>query len=211
MIDSIKCTPLFPSSVFVLDLKDDFSKLKNLKKYFYNETEYGKNAYLTKRLDVLNDFPEEKEVLKLHVDFIKNEFLLYKNVDFEITTSWGTKCVSGGYSQYHQHKNSFYSAVFYYDDDYENCGDLQFQNFHNPSSFYINSGQVSLHTAEIWNFDIAPNRLIVFPSYLYHRIKPSKNQSKERYSLAFNLYPVGNYGENDSSVNVEIANELRYK
>ena len=42
------------------------------------------------------------------------------------------------------------------------------------------------------------NSLVLFPSYLSHRI--AEHQSKKiRRSLAFNIVPVGSYGEYDSS------------
>jgi len=44
------------------------------------------------------------------------------------------------------------------------------------------------------------NSLVLFPSYLSHRI--AEHQSKKiRRSLAFNIVPVGSYGEYDSSYN----------
>ena len=46
------------------------------------------------------------------------------------------------------------------------------------------------------------NSLVLFPSYLSHRI--AEHQSKKiRRSLAFNIVPVGGYGEYDSSYNTK--------
>ena len=41
-----------------------------------------------------------------------------------MTTSWGTKTDKNGFCQFHNHKNSVYSAVFYYDEI--NSGNLEF-------------------------------------------------------------------------------------
>ena len=49
-----------------------------------------------------------------------------------------------------------------------------------------------------WRLEPKKNRLVVFPSYLYHKIE--KNTSDEvRHSLAFNVMPDGIIGQNDST------------
>ena len=49
------------------------------------------------------------------------------------------------------------------------------------------------------------NQLILFPSYLKHRICEQKSD-KTRYSLAFNIVPIGGYGYGDSQYNTEWFN-----
>ena len=41
--------------------------------------------------------------------------------------------------------------------------------------------------------------IIFFPSDIQHKIAENKT-NKDRYSLAFNFYPVGNIGVRDSNV-----------
>ena len=49
-----------------------------------------------------------------------------------------------------------------------------------------------------WFMYPQPKLLLFFPSYLRHKINIHKI-SKIRKSLAFNIIPVGKYGEGDSS------------
>ena len=44
--------------------------------------------------------------------------------------------------------------------------------------------------------------LLFFPSYLWHTIL-NNHSDKPRYSLAFNLIPLGHYGSGDSTYNTE--------
>ena len=46
------------------------------------------------------------------------------------------------------------------------------------------------------------NMLLFFPSYLWHTIL-NNHSDKPRYSLAFNLIPLGQYGSGDSTYNTE--------
>ena len=51
------------------------------------------------------------------------------------------------------------------------------------------------------SFELKPekNKLIFFPSYLRHKIKIHKGDTV-RYSLAFNIIPIGDVGYYDSFV-----------
>lgn len=198
---NVSCVPLFPSSVFTLNVDDDFSKLLKLKEYNYKKQKIGHLCYSTLSKDVLNQFPKEKEKLQIYFDSVKDNILSFKNTKFNITTSWGTKCESGGYSQYHHHRNCMYSAIFYYD-DCDDVGDLEFENFYRRDSFEIVPDSYNLHNSVEWKFTPVKNLLIIFPSYLHHRIGYNPSQVNNRYSLALNFHPCGEYGRGDSSISL---------
>ena len=57
-------------------------------------------------------------------------------------------------------------------------------------------------SATSWSIKPEVKKMILFPSYLEHAIL-EHNEDTIRYSLAFNLYPVGEYGIGDSTHNTD--------
>ena len=115
-----------------------------------------------------------------------------------------TKTEPGGFCQYHRHKNSYYSGVLYHNKTNSiDSGNLMF------TDDGIKLESMLLNDPTEWNIlnsrrmIIEPdsNLLVFFPSILRHRISKYTG-TDNRYSLAFNLYPVGKIGDGDSSVTV---------
>jgi len=195
---NISCVPLFPSSILTLNVEDEFSNLLKLKEYEYLENSCGNLCYSTNSIQILDDFPAEKEKLQSYFDLIKDSVLRYKDTQFKITTSWGTKCEPMGGSQYHQHRNCMYTAVLYYD-ECDNVGNLEFENFDKKGSFEVKPDSYNIHNSTEWKIHPVKNLLVIFPSYLYHRIGCNPDQTYDRYSLALNFHPYGQYGDSDST------------
>ena len=151
-------------------------------------------------LRILEKYPILKKILlNKFYEFIKTSNLEYNN-RFEISTSWLTKSENKQRSNMHNHKNSFYSGVYYYEDKYEsNCGNLQ---IHNPllplSDFLIEPESRNDFNVQIFEIYPQPRLLVFFPSYIEHQFLPNYSDIP-RYSLAFNVVPIGLYGCVDSS------------
>lgn len=197
--------PAFFAPIFCIDVNEDFSFLQQLQ----TEIKFRKifkdgenNSYGSENLNVLEVFPKEKNTLMDYFNFIKDNFFHYKNTEFKMTTSWITKTPYMGYSNVHTHANSFMSGVFYYDEYEKETSPIIFERFNFPSSnFQITSEQTNELTCS--NYTIFPNKnlLVLFPSYLYHRIG-FNNSKKDRYSLAFNIIPQGKFGMDDSALEI---------
>jgi uncharacterized protein (TIGR02466 family) len=199
--------PSFPTNIVVFNLKEDYSKLLEEIKIntewsdVYNETSADSNR--TVDLKLLNRFPEFYKSFLLQFNKFKNQILRLEDVEFAISSSWGTRTKENGFCQYHLHANSYYSGVFYFQDVVEG-GELEFEN---PSS---NRGGFSAEPVE-WNYfnyeiyKIKPkkNMLLFFPSILRHKINKVKDVG-DRYSLAFNLIPVGQFGRGDSALDINL-------
>ena len=193
--------PLFSSPVANIGVKTNMSVLEKLKTIEYRKTNEiaSCETYTTVSNSVLDEFPEQKETLLEYFYYYKDEHLKFVSTDFRITTSWGTKTNPGGYSQYHNHKNSAFSGVFYYDD--MSGGDIEFSSTNlDPQSFQFNNpSEINLLNMRLFRITPKKNTLLFFPSYLIHRV--TANQSPNaRYSLAFNLIPTGTIFAGDSSV-----------
>lgn len=189
---------LFPVCVPIIHVDENTDELKTYDGEFQTIT-YS-TCSQSKDLRVLERYPKTKKILLDYFRKFSNEVLEY-NSDYGITTSWLTRTKEGQSSNFHNHKNSFWSGVYYYDDYDGDVADIQFTN---PLSIY-NQYELNIVNPNIANSNLSyitpsANSLVLFPSYLSHRI--AEHQSKKiRRSLAFNIVPVGGYGEYDSSYN----------
>ena len=127
----------------------------------------------------------------------KNNVMRYENTDFKITTSWLTKTEYGQKSNYHNHGNCMFSAVFYINQsDNSESGNIVFTKYENKR-FNIKPVEHNLFNSETWTFNPQKHDLIIFPSETYHRVK-THLLKENRYSLALNFMPVGHIGVYDS-------------
>ena len=189
----MKIIQAFPTPVIVDFIEKRVDQLDIPNQKFVSVRNQVAGQYTTKNQRILKDYPR---VEKIFLEAFKKIPLEYKN-DFKITTSWCTRMDKGLYSQYHNHKNTFWSGVFYPEDS---DGDIEFRNpCTNLTSFFIEPKEYNIYNANGYYVKPRKNMIIFFPSYLEHRICAHKNENP-RYSLAFNMVPIGDYGDGDSSI-----------
>ena len=195
---------LFSKVVFETKLdytKKDLDKLvKEFKKFNIKDTgEQSSNTKATESKYILNNVKFKsikKDILSQFYRF-KDSVLKYENTDFDITTSWLALSNSENEGVSHNHRNSFYSGVYYLKVP-EKSGGISFIDY-NSQNFYITPTVENSYNSTKWAFEVKENLLLFFPSETYHTIL--KNHSKdERISLSFNLVPNGKFGLNDSEL-----------
>ena len=160
------------------------------------------DIHISKNTKVLKDLPELERIFAEKVNFYIKEVYEWM-IDIQFTKSWVTKAYPGGYSQPHYHANSLLSGIYY---PFGNEGfKIMFKSPSPVISFWdmsdINFPSSSIYSAKEITFDTSDNLLIIFPSYLRHRVMP--NNSKEtRYSLAFNIFPKGKISNDDTEITI---------
>ena len=198
---TINVLPLFASNVFYFYIDEDTSEL-NCNDFEWNDIGQPlvpkSKTYITDSIKVLDKYPKTKKILLDKFNEIAKNVLEFE-CEFEIGTSWMTKIKPGGHSHYHSHKNYFYSGVYYFGNSYsQDSGHIQFTSPVNQLyDYYINNTK-SIHTSRYWEIPPASKKLILFPSYLEHVVMENK-EDVDRYSLAFNMFPIGKYGSVDST------------
>jgi uncharacterized protein (TIGR02466 family) len=203
--------PLFPSIIFQSKLENNYDDIFEQ----FKQTNFVKNKhFLLEKNDNKCYHSSDYYILKNHknlkndilqcFNYFKNNIMHYENTDFQITTSWITKVDLNSVSHYHNHKNSFYSGVLYFD-DLVDCGPIEFTNTNlTPQSFSVNlPTEYNIHNCSTWQIHPSKNNIIFFPSYLNHRVSLHLSDTP-RYSLAFNLIPIGVFGNFDSTLAINI-------
>ena len=181
--------PIFPSSVYAMYLKDDVSEFFNSIIGSVNFGTYGAdNPHTVSKFTLLDDYPEMK---KLFTDIslqVLSEVAGAKKV--KMTTSWLTAIEPDETPVMHRHTNSWFSGVYYFQDS--PYTGLEFKNPIERDIDLVTKGSLLN-----WRLQPKKNMLIIFPSYLHHKIE--KNTFDEvRHSLAFNVMPDGATGDVDS-------------
>ena len=193
----------FASHIFCSYLDDNFSRLAEQKQelHYVDIRKEGKaNSGGTSCQLILDQFQDEKIALLRAFHEVNTEKLKYLNTEFKISTSWISKTPPGGFSNFHTHANSFMSGILYFDEYDDNSGPLELASFNFPeNSFQLVPTEFNEYNSQEYTIYPSKNLLILFPSYLYHRIG-TNNSSETRYSLAFNIVPSGTIGMHDSTL-----------
>jgi len=190
--------PLFPSPVSFSRLDISDVEILNENNFEFIKTgDDSEQSYITKDIRVLEQYPRLKKLILDNFTEYMREYFTYEQ-EFLITTSWMTKIGTGCRSSFHNHKNSFYSGVYYFGECDEHTGRLEFNNpLTDLSSYQLIPKEYSIQSSDSWKIRPQKNLVVFFPSYLYHRIGEHSGE-KTRFSLAFNIVPIGSYGHRDS-------------
>jgi len=196
MENNLHVFQVFSSNIVTHIIEKNTDVLKKETKFANNDyqKDTGRDNYR-----VLEKYPKVKKILlEKYKKFAREELNYTEN--FVMTTSWLTKIETGEHSQQHCHKNSFYSGIYYFDDyEQDKGGKLEFQTpLLNLPDFYLVPKEWNILNSNALVITPAKNLLVLFPSYLLHRILPYHGTSI-RKSLSFNIVPTGSYGRGDSS------------
>ena len=188
-----------------LQLNDELI-LKDLKKLQYESCDDDINIqnitklFMSKNTDVLSILTDGDSIKEKFKNIIKDSLKdMGINQDFEIQNNWSTLVKSNGFSEIHYHANYWLSAVYYPSGTLEDNIKIEFSRpqiipwdvTNNPiDSFFFNNKCKQI---------VKKGDLIVFPSYLKHRIFYYFG-NLDRYSVAMNIVPIGKIGRNDSMV-----------
>ena len=195
---------LFPTPLIILKVDEDTDDLKSCDNYKFNSQNVDDAQYFERNdgKRILEEYPKIRDILLDKFKFIARDYMQYRDKDYIITTSWLTNTTKHTSSSTHKHQNSFWSGVYYYQDDYPiKTAPI---TFHNPiqeiTSFNYADDDIETYNLKNTNtFSVKPESktLLLFPSYLYHQIM-EHDINTNRLSLAFNIMPNCEFGNMDS-------------
>ena len=187
--------PICSNTLFIyrLDIKNDLT-LKFKKEKF---TSFEEGSHLiSQNLNILKKYKNLNKEINRAIDATLKERLMLKNIKYRIFSSWLTKSEPKTFSESHSHSNSWLSGIYY------PKGDPGFSvKFFNDitTQFSTTPTEYNIYNSAAWTIIPQDNYLILFFSQLRHKIMPN-NSTKDRFSLAFNILPQGQFGEIDSQV-----------
>lgn len=198
--------PAFSTPIGVFKIKEslNFYNIKNYKfKKIFSE-DVGNNCFITESKKILNDYETEKKIIYNYLNYYLKGILKFTDVDFSITSSWATKLEKNSHSHRHDHKNCYLTGVLFFDEFYaQDSGLLEiYSPYEHLSSYEFLPTEINEYNTKVFSFVPEKNLLVLFPSYLKHATSPNFSNCT-RYSIAFNVIPVGVYGVGDNLTNLK--------
>ena len=141
----------------------------------------------------MHELPQFKplvdELFKMQHEIFKQEWL---DRQPRLGNMWANINYKGGYNKPHIHPNSLFSGVYYVQAE-PNCGKIVLYDprpgIQSNMPARIN-GQPPEHLWREVHLDAKVNRIIMFPSWLWHSVEP--NESNDiRISVSFNFIQNG--------------------
>jgi uncharacterized protein (TIGR02466 family) len=149
------------------------------------------NRYVL-RHDTLAKLREFTEVCV--AEYLKAIYAPKYDVSLRLTQSWLNYTKPGEWHHKHAHPNSFVSGVLYFKAAKERDKIYFYKDGY--QQIKLPTDQWNLHNSESWWFEVGAGDLMLFPSSLTHMVETV--QGDDRVSLAFNTFPVGYVGEEES-------------
>ena len=204
----LKVREMFSIPLLKMKVWEDTDELLECEDYILSKVQIdspdqARFANSSDKYRILERYPRTKKIL---LDYTRSALdRMGYSCRFDISTSWLTYNAKGEHVQLHNHKNCYWSAVYYYGyyGDRNSGGQLDILNpLPDMSSYKPNIKNVNKFTTPITK--IIPERkdLIIFPSFLNHTVTPVESDMP-RKSLAFNIVPIGNFGDADSTYDTD--------
>jgi uncharacterized protein (TIGR02466 family) len=127
--------------------------------------------------------------------YMANTYAPKFDVKLQITQSWMNYTKPGQFHHKHAHPNSFLSGVFYINADPEKDKIYFFKDGY--ERIKLETENWNLFNSESWWVPVETNKLVLFPSNFTHMVQTVEAE-KTRVSLAFNTFPKGYIGNDDS-------------
>lgn len=182
--------PLFPSALYKSKFRPlSAEELRVIDQYPVHKQQLGNH---TSSAPYFLDEPgleNLKADFQKHIDNYAKEIVKVAH-EFYITNSWKNVTKPNEQHIIHNHSNSIISGCFYIRSSY-----IQPTiSFHRMSSPYLLTWEAEEFTpfnSLEWTIPVEDNDIILFPSSLYHYVKPNTS-NKDRLSIAFNTFVRGN-------------------
>ena len=190
---------IFPSPVYIAKRDSDLTSNEEkdissiVKEGMHKNTgnSVSDNSYIfNDKLEKIKEFCEQH--IKVYVEQVMNP---KEKLDFYITQSWINVTKPGEFHHKHAHQNSIISGVFYIAAEEDDKITFSDPNAQVKELIEFEQKAYNLWNSSNWFFPSITNELILFPSWLGHRVEPNEKATTDRISIAFNTFVRGNLGE----------------
>jgi uncharacterized protein (TIGR02466 family) len=195
--------PLYESKIAITEKVLNFIENTKYVRMFLENGFYTENKYV---LEDENLKELKNNIMEKVNDFVYNILKISKKQKFNLENSWINKHMINDWAQEHSHSNSILSGVYYIKTN-ENSGNICFHKDKNYINLFYPSINFSYEEENHINcsslqFQPKEGTLLIFPSHLSHSVLTNIN-TNIRYSLAFNLFVKGKFGELETSLELK--------
>lgn len=209
-------TPLFAIPLYQANIGRDDRDIEFIKLQEFTRMPADNGSYTAnKRILDCTELKTLKGKIQSHIDYFVYEILdCDDRLSFEIQNSWANQHSKNDFAGIHRHSNSIISGVYYPEVD-DHSGAIVFQkdkSYYNLWTDTIEIGfnyqkhnkqdRLNVFNADAWGIYPQPGDIVLFPSLLYHSVTENLSTST-RYSLAFNVFPKGAFGDAINSLKID--------
>ena len=166
---------------------------EGMRKNSGNSSSY--NSYIFNgKLKKIKQFCEQQ--LKIYVEQV---IVPKEELDLYITQSWLNITKPGEYHHEHSHANSIISGVFYISTVEDDTISFTDPNIKLKELIKFEQEEFNLWNSTSWFFPSVTNELVLFPSWLSHRVDVNEKATTDRISISFNTFVRGILGKRTNS------------
>lgn len=196
-MNNINLYNLFSCPVLKTKLAFDNNKLKNyvlsLNKKDKGRKISNEGGWQSNNLIISEDNksifkPLLSDIIKYSQKYIEN-FELKKDKKYGISNMWANINKYKDNNSVHTHPFSLISGVYYIQSP-ENSGDIEFLHPDDSIGCYFIGNyyeKLNQNNSATWSITPENNDLILFPSFLKHKVNKNLNKKFNRISIAFNI------------------------
>jgi len=153
------------------------------------------NAYIFNngKLKKIKQFIEQQ--LKIYVEQVIRP---KQKLDWYITGSWLNINKPGEHHHSHYHSNSILSGVFYISTEDDDRITFQDPNEKIKRVLAFEPTEYDVWNSSEWFFSVNTNDLILFPSWLDHKVDVNEKATTDRISISFNTFVRGTLGRRNN-------------
>lgn len=159
-------------------LEDPISGLTSTDKYILSNREF-KNL--------------KKQINEHAIEYFYNIMEIDPEIKFKITTSWINLHIPGAKAPMHHHNNALFSGIVYLQTKNQDSGIFRVMMPHQHFPVKLSYKRYNIYNAGSWGLIPEIGDIYIFPSSLPHKVTENFTDA-DRYSLAFNFFPVGRLG-----------------
>ena len=190
---------LFPTPLYVVKRDTNLSpkEEKEVRKIIEKEGT-KKNAGNTRsnNSDIFNGkLKKIKQFCEQQLNIYVKEVIVPKEeLDFYITQSWLNITKLGEFHHKHSHQNSIISGVFYISTEEDDKITFSDPNTKVRELINFEPKEFNPFNSSNWFFESVTNGLILFPSWLGHKVSMNEKATTDRISISFNTFVRGTLG-----------------
>jgi len=189
---------IFPSPVYIVNRDLELSSKEDkdiediikggLRSNSGNST--SSNSYIfDDKLKKIKQFCEQQIAI-----YVKEVINPKEDLDFYITQSWLNITKPGETHHSHFHRNSIISGVFYISTEEDDKITFSDPNAKIKVIIDLAAKEYNLWNSTTWFFPVDNNELVIFPSWLEHKVESNEKATTDRISLSFNTFVRGTLG-----------------
>ena len=192
-----KIHSIFPIPVYVVKSDSDLISKEEIEKVIQQGMQKNDGNSYTKNTYVFNGkLKKLKQFCEHHIKtYVKEVINPKEELDFYITQSWLNITKPGEYHHDHSHQNSIISGVFYISTEEDDRILFTEPNFKTKELIRFEPKEYNLWNSSTWFFPSITNELILFPSWMNHKVEPNEKATTDRISISFNTFVRGNLGD----------------